>query len=135
MPGRACRCTASVSMLVARDRMPGAGRRGPAPPTAHEFLNHDTRSSIPRFQPHRFVASRGGTAVGSTNMSARLLEREAEVAVVSALASEVLSADSSIVVIEGPAGIGKTALLEAAREAAADLNVCLAQARASELDR
>src|SRR4051795_5138445 len=22
--------------------MPGAGRRGPAPPTAHEFLSHDT---------------------------------------------------------------------------------------------
>src|SRR5215218_2890899 len=42
MPGRACRCTASASMLVARDRMPGAGRRGPAPPTAHEFLSHDT---------------------------------------------------------------------------------------------
>src|ERR671911_254662 len=42
MPDRACRCTASASMLVARDRMPGAGRRGPAPPTAHEFLTQDT---------------------------------------------------------------------------------------------
>src|SRR5918999_3700366 len=31
-PGRSCRCTASASMLVARDRMPGAGRRGPGPP-------------------------------------------------------------------------------------------------------
>src|SRR5687768_16825162 len=42
MPGRACRCTASASMLVARDRTPGAGRRGPAPPSAIEFLNRDT---------------------------------------------------------------------------------------------
>src|SRR5215216_6383638 len=26
--------------------MPGAGRRGPAPPTAHEFLSHDTSASL-----------------------------------------------------------------------------------------
>jgi len=38
----------SASMLVARDRMPGAGRRGPPPPTAHEFLNHDTRARASR---------------------------------------------------------------------------------------
>src|SRR5688500_19055480 len=43
MPGRACRCTASASMLAARDRMPGAGRRGPAPPTAAEVPGPDTR--------------------------------------------------------------------------------------------
>ena len=46
MPGRACRCTASASMLVARDRMPGAGRRGPAPPTAVEAPIHGTRARL-----------------------------------------------------------------------------------------
>src|SRR5919198_2111732 len=35
-PGRGCRCTASASMLVARDRMPGAGSRGPGPPECSE---------------------------------------------------------------------------------------------------
>ena len=42
MPGACLPCTASASMLVARDRMPGAGRRGPAPPSAIEILNRDT---------------------------------------------------------------------------------------------
>jgi DNA-binding CsgD family transcriptional regulator len=65
----------------------------------------------------------------------RLLEREAEVAELTRLATEALSANSSIVVIEGPAGIGKTALLDAAREASVDLNVRVVHARASELDR
>src|SRR4051794_21731309 len=37
MPGRACRCTAGASMLVARVRLPGAGRRGPAPPSGVEL--------------------------------------------------------------------------------------------------
>src|SRR5215203_5921354 len=49
MPGRACRCTASGSMLVARDRMPGAGRRGPAPLTAVEISTHGTRRRQARF--------------------------------------------------------------------------------------
>ena len=68
-------------------------------------------------------------------MRARLLERESEIAAVSQLASEALSANGAIVIIEGPAGIGKTALLDAARDATADLNVHVAHARASELDR
>src|SRR5688500_11557801 len=37
-PGRGCRCTASASMLVARDRMAGAGSRGPGPPGCVEAL-------------------------------------------------------------------------------------------------
>src|SRR4051794_3502169 len=43
MPGRVCRCTAAVRILVVRVRLPGAGRRGPAPPNAVEFLNRGTR--------------------------------------------------------------------------------------------
>src|SRR5215207_5800026 len=56
MPDRACRCTASASMLVARDRMPGAGRRGPAPLTVVEISTQDTsRRSLRR----RARAARG----------------------------------------------------------------------------
>ena len=43
MPGRACRCTAGARILVVRVRLPGAGRRGPAPPSGVEILNQDTR--------------------------------------------------------------------------------------------
>src|SRR3954452_2325871 len=65
MPGRACRCTASASMLVARDRMPGAGRRGPAPLTAVEFLNQDTSGSARHvIVADHLVAGRGGRADG-----------------------------------------------------------------------
>src|SRR5919202_524262 len=37
MPGRACRCTAGARILVVRVRLPGAGRRGPAPPECVEL--------------------------------------------------------------------------------------------------
>src|SRR5947208_17082617 len=39
MPGRVCRCTAAARILVVRVRLPGAGRRVPAPPNAVELLN------------------------------------------------------------------------------------------------
>src|SRR4051812_44391084 len=43
MPGRACGRTAGARMLVARVRLPGARRRGPAPPECVELSAGATR--------------------------------------------------------------------------------------------
>src|SRR3954453_4466719 len=44
MPGRACGRTAGARMLVARVRLPGARRRGPAPPECVELSAGATKS-------------------------------------------------------------------------------------------
>ena len=61
-----------------------------------------------------------------------LLEREAELAALSALIGAARSGDGRLVVIEGAAGIGKTRLLAEARSLAADFEVL--SARAGELE-
>ena len=62
-----------------------------------------------------------------------LLAREDELAAVSRTIAGAMDGTGAVLVLEGPAGIGKTAVLEAAREAAGDALVL--HARASELDR
>ncbi len=62
-----------------------------------------------------------------------LLAREDELAAVSRTIAGAMDGTGAVLVLEGPAGIGKTAVLEAAREAASDALVL--HARASELDR
>ena len=67
-------------------------------------------------------------------MSGRLLEREPELkAIVDAL-DETVAGRGRVVVVEGPAGIGKTSLLELARAAARERNVAVASARGSDLE-
>ncbi|MBV8217902.1 MAG: AAA family ATPase [Solirubrobacterales bacterium] len=61
-----------------------------------------------------------------------LLERDAELATLSALIEAARSDDGRLVVIEGPAGIGKTRLLAEARSLAAEFEVL--SARAGELE-
>jgi tetratricopeptide (TPR) repeat protein len=67
-------------------------------------------------------------------MVSGLHEREPESrAIVDAL-DEVAAGRGQVVVVEGPAGIGKTSLLELARDAARARNVALASARGSDLE-
>ena len=67
-------------------------------------------------------------------MLSRLHEREPESrAIVDAL-DEVVAGRGHVVVVEGPAGIGKTSLLELAGDAARERNVAVAGARGSELE-
>ena len=61
-----------------------------------------------------------------------LLEREAEVAALSALIDAARSGDGRLVVIEGAAGIGKTRLLAETRSLATGFEVL--SARAGELE-
>jgi DNA-binding CsgD family transcriptional regulator len=64
-----------------------------------------------------------------------LLEREAELATVTELAERALAGHGGVVLVEGPAGIGKTCLTEAALARAAVAGLTVARARCAELER
>jgi len=64
-----------------------------------------------------------------------LLERGAELARIESALAEARSGRGRFVVVEGPAGIGKTALLAAARTAAADGEMRVLRSRGAELER
>ena len=67
--------------------------------------------------------------------AAQLLERSEELARIESALAEARSGRGTFVVIEGPAGIGKTALLAAARTAAADGGMRVLRSRGTELER
>jgi DNA-binding CsgD family transcriptional regulator len=66
---------------------------------------------------------------------AALLEREQEVERVTAAVDAARQGAGATLVIEGPAGVGKSRLLEAARARALDLGVRVPAARATELEQ
>jgi DNA-binding CsgD family transcriptional regulator len=65
----------------------------------------------------------------------RVLEREAELRLVEAAFDRAAAGHGSLLVIEGPAGIGKSALLGAARAAARRRDLRVLAARGAELER
>jgi DNA-binding CsgD family transcriptional regulator len=64
-----------------------------------------------------------------------LLERNEELARIESALAEARTGRGRFLVVEGPAGIGKTALLTAARAAAADNGMRVLRARGTELER
>jgi DNA-binding CsgD family transcriptional regulator len=64
-----------------------------------------------------------------------LLERSGELGVIRAGAEAVAAGEGRAVVVEGPAGIGKTALVAAARACARDAGLWALAARGTELER
>jgi DNA-binding CsgD family transcriptional regulator len=64
-----------------------------------------------------------------------LLERNAELARIESALAKARSGRGTFVVVEGPAGIGKTALLAAARTAAAEGGMRVLRSRGTELER
>ena len=66
---------------------------------------------------------------------ASLLERETELAALEEALAAGMAGTGALVLIEGPAGIGKTALLAAARGRARELELATLAARGSELGR
>src|SRR5262249_37368364 len=65
----------------------------------------------------------------------RLLERTGELARLTAALRRAREGQGSFVLVEGPAGMGKTALLAEARAAAADDGMRVLRARGAELER
>jgi len=68
-------------------------------------------------------------------MIGRLHERERDLGVISSALDEAATGSGRVVVVEGPAGIGKTSLLMSARDEAQARNCAVAGARGSELER
>src|SRR4029450_2307449 len=79
-------------------------------------------------------------ALRSTNMKAtvatgQLLDRSEELARIESVLAAARSGQGTFVVVEGPAGIGKTALLAAVRTAATEGGMHVLRARGTELER
>jgi DNA-binding CsgD family transcriptional regulator len=105
-------------------------------------MNHVSEQSDAAPPRSRFRQSRIplGSAVRSTHMQAvaatgPLLERTQELARIESALAEARTGRGRLVVIEGPAGIGKTALLAAARARAAEGGMRVLRSRATELER
>src|SRR5215831_20225297 len=64
-----------------------------------------------------------------------LLEREAELDVLAALVAQAAGGDGRVGLIEGPPGIGKTRLVAAARQLAAEAGMRCLSARGSPMER
>src|SRR5689334_6996436 len=64
-----------------------------------------------------------------------LLERDAELGLADRLLADAAAGRGSLLLIEGPAGIGKSRLLAAARERASGAGFRVLAARAGELER
>jgi DNA-binding CsgD family transcriptional regulator len=73
--------------------------------------------------------------MNSAAATGQLLERSEELARIESALAEARSGRGTFVVIEGPAGIGKTALLAAVRTAAADRGMRVLRSRGTELER
>src|SRR5215211_4905502 len=90
-----------------------------------------------RSPPQRSAHERTGGTLEAMKDTAtgQLLERSEELARIESALVEARAGRGTFVVIEGPAGIGKTALLAAARTAAADGGMRVLRSRGTELER
>ena len=77
------------------------------------------------------VLQRGET----TTESPVLLEREDDLAAIDAALAKAIGGSGGLLLIEGPPGIGKTALLDELRRRASELGITVRAARAGELER
>src|SRR5580704_3182088 len=72
---------------------------------------------------------------GASASSATLLERASELALLEEAIAATAAGAPRAILIEGPAGIGKTALLQAARQGAGRAGLQVLAARGGELER
>src|ERR1700733_10330500 len=83
---------------------------------------------------HRPLTAADAAYAGSPARAA-LIEREGEVAALTAVIAEAAGGQARVVVLEGAGGIGKTRLLAEGRRLAAEANFRALTARGGELER
>jgi DNA-binding CsgD family transcriptional regulator len=71
----------------------------------------------------------------ATPRSARLLERDTELEAIGTAFAHAVRGTGGLVLVEGPAGVGKTALMDAAHAGAEDAGLRVLRARGAELER
>jgi class 3 adenylate cyclase len=81
------------------------------------------------------IETLGVQPVGARVRAPSLVGREEELAAVESSLAAARSGTGTMLLVEGPAGIGKTSLLRAARERAAERGMTVLHARATELER
>ena len=74
-------------------------------------------------------------ALEAATTSDRLLEREHELEAIRGALTHSTQGSGALLMIDGPAGVGKTALLDAANEGAGDADLLVLRARGAELER
>ena len=77
----------------------------------------------------------GEVRLGRSGAQAALLERDAELSALASAFDRAAEGSGAVVHVTGPAGIGKSALLEAAGDVADERGLVLLRARAGELER
>src|SRR5215212_9668901 len=101
----------------------------PARVTTVEFCPADPRDNA-------FPGGSGRPmALQNSPTSARLVERDGELEAIHAALARSAQGSGALVMIDGSAGVGKTALLEAARSAAGAAGLLVLRARGAELER
>src|ERR671930_2388986 len=88
--------------------------------------------------PRDSAFSHGGgpeMALQIPQTSARLLERDGELEAIHSALARAAQGSGALVLVDGSAGVGKTALLETARAAAEQGGLLVLRARGAELER
>jgi hypothetical protein len=96
--------------------------------------SHSHRGNPPDFLFAETETGSYARGVTRTAGAPALLERESELARISGALSDACAGRGAFIVVEGPSGIGKTAVLAAAREEAEAKGMRVLRARGSELE-
>ena len=126
---------ADALAALRRARATLADELGVDPGPALRQLEADVLAQSPSLQLSR---PRSRPAVGAARRGDEpgdLAEREREVAVLTEVIEQVAAGEPGLVLVEGPAGIGKTRLLAEARRLAADRSVTTLAARGIQLEQ
>src|ERR1035441_1621896 len=96
---------------------------------------HPRATGLSRLGPQAFARSRCAIGDHALRMPELLLDRDAELETITSVGRVVAGGHGRALLIEGPAGIGKTALMRVGRHVAEELGLVALTARGVELER
>jgi DNA-binding CsgD family transcriptional regulator len=115
-----------------------AGRLGPHRPaslqTRCSTKNNSRLRRPPARNPGRLKLRRAASGVGGSRDEQSLLERDGELSLLDAALGAAERGDGRLVVVHGPAGIGKTALVATSRRLAQDREMLVLSARGEQIE-